>query len=173
MESSPTGIRRRMGFVAPQRRPLVLSCPRKSQRENADAFCYWDTGLRNLALKPLEKNSKMKVSASSYRSMTKACFLRSRSSQPVGCYRSRAGRLVELCMGRSKACRRIPDRLGGGFTREVEGECARDEWRLASGMERGNTTPRLILGLDSSHRVQSASFGLSGACYAVQHPCRA
>ena len=53
---------------------------------------------------------------------------------------SKVGRLVELYMGRSKACRRISDRLGGGFNREVEGECARYEWHLVSGMEWGNTT---------------------------------
>ena len=41
-----------------------------SRKERGQLFCYWDTGLRNLALKSLEQTQEMQVSASGYRSMS-------------------------------------------------------------------------------------------------------
>ncbi len=57
-----------------------------SRKERGQLFCYWDTGLRNLALEPLEQTQEMKVSASSFRSMSEGpalAFDQDRRSQWV------------------------------------------------------------------------------------------
>ncbi|MEK9950442.1 MAG: hypothetical protein VW579_14860, partial [Verrucomicrobiales bacterium] len=57
-----------------------------SRKERGQLFCYWDTGLLNLALKPLEQRQEMKVSASSFRSMSEGpalAFDQDRRSQWV------------------------------------------------------------------------------------------